>query len=180
MWTDGYEYEKHGPEMTHRMWLVVLASAPAKLRRVDWFAELGPIPHELEKDDYVAMVAWPNSHGLPPLLAATVAVSKLSRETATLRLRHRVSAIAGHEVTVAELGARLAVARGWTRERRADLIGRLRMITNTDFELIENALLSVALHYGPPAQRPAHRRPRTPGRRVLIAGRAANPRGSWR
>lgn len=48
------------------MWLVVLAAAPAKLRAVDWFGELSPIPHELETDDHVAIVAWPNSHGQPP------------------------------------------------------------------------------------------------------------------
>lgn len=162
--------------MTRRMWLVVLAAWPAKFRKVDWFAELGPIPHELEKGDHVAMVCWPSARDRMPTLAATVAVTKLSRETATLRLRHRVSTIAGHEVTIAALGARLAIARGWTPERRDELLGCLRLISDTDFELIEDALLTVALRHGPPARRPTHSRPRTPGRRALIAGHAANPR----
>lgn len=173
------KHGSHGRARTRRTWLVVLTAAPAELRRVEWFAELSPLPQELEENDHVALLSWPTSRGTPPFLAATVAVSKLLRETATLRLRHRVSAIAGHEVTVASLGARLAVARGWTRERRDDLIGCLQMITNADFELIESALLGVALRYGPPAGRPAHRIPRTPGRRALMAGEAANPRGRW-
>ena len=40
-------------------------------------------------------------------------------------------------------------------------------------ERIEAALLTLAHRYGPAPKPPAHRRPRTPGRRALIAGRAA-------
>lgn len=161
--------------MTRRSWLVVLADKPRQLKAVDWFSALGPLPHEVEQGDHVALVYWPVKG--TPSLAATVAVSKVSQGTNTLRLRHRVAAVDGHVVSVVSLGARLAIARGWTSDRRDDLIGGLRMIANADCELIERALLAVALRHGPPARRPAHRTPRTPGRRALIAARAANPRG---
>ncbi len=68
--------------MTRRMWLVVLAAWPISSRKVDWFAELGPIPYELEVGDRVAMVCWPSARGRSPTLAATVAVTKLSRARA--------------------------------------------------------------------------------------------------
>ena len=163
--------------MTRRNWLVVLADRPAQLKAVDWFSALSPLPYELEQGDHLALVYWPMNG--TPSLAATVALSKVSQDTHTLRLRHRVAVVDGHPVTVASLGARLAIARGWTGDRREELIGGLRMITSNDFELIEQALLAVALRHGPSARRPAHRTPRTPGRRALIAGRAANPRGPW-
>jgi len=159
--------------MTGRTWLLVIEIAP-DLRDHDWFAELRPVPDELATHDRIAFVSWPD-RGVErrPMLAGTVSVSKLSRESRTLRLRHRVSPVAGHEIAVSSLGPRLAAARGWITARRSDLLGVARLVAESDFALIEGALLETAHAFGPPPKRPAHRIPRTPGRRALIAGRAS-------
>ncbi len=160
--------------MSGRTWLLVTEIASPDLRDHDWFAELRPVPDELTPHDRIAIVSWP-ARGVDrrPILAGTASVTKLSRETRMLRLRHRVSPVADHPIAVTSLGSRLAVSRGWTAERRSELIGAARLITESDFALIEGALLDTAYAFGPPPRRPAHRRPRTPGRRALIAGRAS-------
>lgn len=159
--------------MTGRTWIVVTGSAAPSLRERDWFAELRPIPDELAPRDRIAIVSWPE-RGIDrrPVLSVTATVTKLDRDAQLLRLRHRVSAVPGHEITLTSLGARLAAVRGWSVQRRSDLLGAPRLISGADFTLIEDALLAVAHEFGPPAKRPAHRRPRTPGRRALHAARA--------
>jgi hypothetical protein len=159
--------------VTGRTWLVVTATTSPSLRERDWFAELRPIPDELASRDRMAIVSWPE-RGIDrrPVLLATATVTKLARDAHLLRLRHRVSAVPGHEIAVASLGTRLAAARGWSAQRRSDLLGAPRLISGTDFKLIDDALLAVAHEFGPPPKRPAHRRPRTPGRRALHATRA--------
>ena len=159
--------------MDRRWWLVVRADPPGALRNLDWFTALGPIPDELQVGDRIGMICWPARPDRPPFLAATVSVSKLSRETGSLRLRHRVASIDGHEVMLTSLGTRLAAARGWTAPRRDELLDLLHLVPERDLELIEAALLTAAHRFGPPPRRPTHAQPRTPGRRALLAGRAS-------
>jgi hypothetical protein len=160
--------------MTGRTWLLVTAATAPSLPEHDWFAELQPVPDELAVRDRLAIVSWPD-RGVDrrPVLAGTAIVTKLSRETRLLRLRHRVSPVPGHEIAVSALGTRLTAARGWSSKRRPDVLGGPRLIGEQDFALMEDALLEAAHAFGPSAKRPTHRRPRTPGRRVLIAGRAS-------
>jgi hypothetical protein len=157
--------------MTPRTWLLVTQEASPEFRDHDWFAERSPVPDELASRDRIAIVSW-RARG-QPMLAATASVWRLSRETRTLRLRHRVSSVPGHEIAVAALGSRLAFARGWTAERRTELIAEMCLIGEHDFALIEETLLAAAHAFGPPPKRPAHRRPRAPGRRAMLAGRAS-------
>lgn len=96
----------------------------------------------------------------------------LSDDGETLNLRHRVVAPAHHPVLLGALPM-LRVAAGWTHERLGALRDGAVRCSAHEFERVEEALLQVALRFGPPAKRPAHRRPRTPGRRALIAGRSA-------
>lgn len=88
-----------------------------------------------------------------------------------LEIRHRVVAPAGHEPALAGLHPRIAA--GWTDDRVAALIGTAIPIPPADHERIEAAVREQALAYGPEPSRPAHRMPRTPGRRRLIAPRIA-------
>jgi hypothetical protein len=96
----------------------------------------------------------------------------LGDDGAALRLRHRVLAPPAYTVPLRTLPS-LRVSAGWTRARLGVLRGGMVRCTIRDAERIEAALLAVARAHGPRARRPAHRRPRTPGRRALIAGRAA-------
>lgn len=88
-----------------------------------------------------------------------------------LEIRHRVIAPLGHEPSLATIHPRIAA--GWTDERVAALIGRAIPVPPADHERIEAAVRDEALAYGPEPSRPAHRTPRTPGRRRLIAPRIA-------
>lgn len=158
--------------MTHagarrRAWLAVVANDATPGCACE-----PPLPRDLAPGDRVAVVGWP-ARGAGPRLSRTATVRSASSDTGALALRRRVLAIAGHEIPLRSLGTRLAVARGWTRERRDELVGTLQAISDRDFALVEDALLDVARAYGPKATRPAHRRPRTPGRRALSAGRAS-------
>jgi len=95
-----------------------------------------------------------------------------SADLGALTLRHRVVAPKGHAVPLDSLPA-LRVSAGWTHARLGALRTEAVRCTERDFERVEGALLQAALRFGPGPKRPAHRRPRTPGRRALIAGRAA-------
>jgi hypothetical protein len=96
----------------------------------------------------------------------------LSDEGSRLRLRHRVLAPAPHRVAPRDLPS-LRVSAGWTNALLGSLRGTVVRCTGRDLERVEAALLALARRHGPAPKRPAHRRPRTPGRRALIAGRAA-------
>ena len=89
-----------------------------------------------------------------------------------LTLRHRVVAPTGHTVPLRALPA-LRVTAGWTHAGLGAMRTSAVRCARRDFERVEAALLRAALRFGPGPKRPAHRRPRTPGRRALIAGRAA-------
>lgn len=160
--------------MTGRAWLVVMADRAPASTRSSRSVELRPIPDELALRDRVALICWPD-RGVDrePVLAGTATVTRIFFETGVVRLRHRVSPVRGHGIPVASLGPRLAAARGWTIARRPDLLDAPRLIGERDFDVIEGALLATARAFGPPARRPAHARPRTPGRRALTVGRMA-------
>lgn len=111
-----------------------------------------------------------------PLFAAEAAfvgtAAVLGDDGSRLRLRHRVLAPAPHRVAPRDLPS-LRVSAGWTNALLGSLRGSVVRCSSRDLERVEAALLTLAHRYGPAPKRPAHRRPRTPGRRVLIAGRAA-------
>jgi hypothetical protein len=92
-----------------------------------------------------------------------------------LRIRHRFVAPTGYEPTLLSLGL-LKVGVSWTHPVLGGLIGAFLPMSHEDHERIEAALRAAALEHGPAPKRPAHRRPRTPGRRALGEGRAAWPR----
>jgi hypothetical protein len=101
-----------------------------------------------------------------------------------LRIRHRFVAPAGHEPGLTSVGL-LRIAVSWTHQVLGGLVGAFLPMTEADHGRIEKALRDAALAFGPAPSRPAHRRPRTPGRRALIEGRAAwrpvtVPRGTGR
>jgi hypothetical protein len=102
-------------------------------------------------------------------------VDVLADDGAALKLRHRVLAPLAKEVALRTLPS-LRVSAGWTHAKLGALRGEVVLCTVRDAERIEAALLAVARAYGPRVKRPAHRQPRTPGRRALGAGRAAGGR----
>jgi hypothetical protein len=142
---------------------------------------LGPRAGELELErdaadrphagDRVGILAV---HG--PLFAAAAAfvgtADVIGDDGSRLRLRHRVLAPAPHRVATSDLPS-LRVSAGWTNALLGSLRGTVVRCSDRDLERVEAALLALAHRYGPASKRPAHRRPRTPGRRALIAGRAA-------
>lgn len=160
--------------MSARYWLSVRETLIGAVGHTDWYDECAPIPEELAPHDRIAIVGWPD-RGLIrwPVLAATLSVTAIDSAARKLRLRRRVVAIAGHEISIAALDAGVAATRNWTSQKRPQLLHVLRLIDERDFQRIEEALLEVAHRYGPPPKRPQHSRPRTPGRRALIAGRAS-------
>ena len=94
----------------------------------------------------------------------------------SLAMRHRVLAPQGHTTALAALRP-LRCSAGWTHDALGALRGSVVRSSAGDHRRIEAALLADARAYGPAPKRPRHRRPRTPGRRALLAGRAA---AGWR
>ncbi len=94
-----------------------------------------------------------------------------------LELRHRFVAPDRHDVPLASV-PHLLVSHGWTDERLGALMGLVVPLGARDYKAIEVALRGVALAYGPEPSRPAHRLPRTPGRRRLITARLMNRKPS--
>lgn len=160
--------------MNTRYWLSIREDLIGDFAHTDWYDELAPVPEEFAARDRIAVVAWPDRGPIRrPVLAATASVTAIDGGARRLRLRRRVTLIAGHEISVTSLGARLAATRGWTSARRSELVSVLHLIDERDFQQIEEALLDVAHRFGPPPKRRLHSQPRTPGRRALIAGRAS-------
>ena len=87
-----------------------------------------------------------------------------------LAIRHRFVAPPGHEPALADV-AHLHASVAWTDERLAALIGGILPLSTEDGGRIERVVRERALSFGPPAMRPPHRRPRTPGRRALLSAR---------
>ena len=160
--------------MSGRAWLIVVADRAPAIGPRDTSIEVEPIPDELAVRDRMALVSWPgDGTDRRPMLAGTATVTRISAGTHTVRLRHRVSPVGAHRISVASLGPRLAFARGWHLARRAELLDSPRLIDERDFTYLEAALLETARTFGPPAKRPAHAKPQAPGRRALMVGRLA-------
>lgn len=105
--------------------------------------------------------------------AETAVVTKITGEhPLRLRLRHSVDAPAGTTLPYTWFSPALGCAMSWTDERLDDLIESFVPIDEKNYVRIEDALRSLALQHGPRPSRPAHRRPRTPGRRKLVAAKA--------
>lgn len=108
----------------------------------------------------------------PDFVARAVALGTAEvREDAgeAILIRHRVVSPAGHEPSLAQL--RLRIAAGWTDARLGELVGAAIPLPAADLERIEAAVREQALAHGPAPSRPAHRMPRTPGRRALASAR---------
>lgn len=99
------------------------------------------------------------------------------RLTPRLTAKHTVTLPPAHPLPLRSFAPALTIALGWTDARLDDLVGSCVALGARDAARIEAEMLVLARRFGPPAARPAHRRPRTPGRRALIAGQAA-ARGS--
>lgn len=160
--------------MTKKWWVAVLdpAGSVAALRE-----ELHEIPLPRESDrplpgpgDRVAVLTLPNAVFVGLATAGRLRPSG----RAVLRLHERIRAPLGHEVDPFTLRPRPACTARWTRERLSDMTGTFTAIAHRDGLRIESAILAQALAHGPTPKRPAHDRPRTPGRRALMEGRAAS------
>lgn len=102
--------------------------------------------------------------------AVVLGTADVREETAdAIVIRHRVVSPAGHEPTLAQLHLRIAA--GWTDARLGALVATAIPLPPTDHERIEAAVREQALAHGPAPSRPAHRMPRTPGRRALVSAR---------
>ncbi len=160
---------------TRRHWLVITGEIAARdLARADWrtyplASAIAPRPARGDR------VAFLRTHRREYVKAAVlIGTADVHADAGNdLELRHRFVAPGGHEVPIASL-PHLRVSHGWTDERLAALMGMVVPLNAQDYAAIEAALRSVALAYGPAPSRPAHRMPRTPGRRRLVAARLLN------
>ena len=160
-------------DVTTQWWLAVLSpSDTAAALRTDLHEiPLGPAAGELPvPGDHVIVLALPAC----VFIAAATAARLRPDGRPVLHLRKRVRAPVGHAVEAFALRPVPVCVAAWTRERLADMAGTFTRITHHDATRIEAALLTQAHAYGPAPTRPAHTRPRTPGRRALMEGRAAS------
>lgn len=152
-------------------WLVIVGEVVAKdLERADW-RRLPLAPSGDRRPAPGDRIAVLRTHR-PAYVASAVLIgtADVRRDLGdALELRHRVVAPTAHEPSLAAL--RLRVAAGWTHARLGELLGLAIPLEDEDHERAERALLEEAHAFGPAPSRPAHRRPRTPGRRALLVGR---------
>jgi hypothetical protein len=157
--------------MDTHCWLLIVGDVAARdLAREKWHrivvadgAEALPLPG--------ARLAVLRTHR-PDFVARTVVLGTAvvtDRVGQTLEIRHRFVAPAGYEPPLTAVHPRIAA--GWTDERVGALVGTALPIPSSDHERIEAAVREQALAHGPEPSRPAHRMPRTPGRRRLIGAR---------
>lgn len=155
----------------HAAWLVVIGDIAARdVARADWRR----IPLAPSGDGRPApgdRIAVLRTHRPAYVQSAVlIGTADVRRDLGdALEVRHRVVAPTGHEPTLTVLG--LHVATSWTHERLGGLLGSAIPLDVADHDRIERALLDEAHAFGPAPSRPAHRRPRTPGRRALLVGR---------
>lgn len=164
---------------TRRHWLIVTSEIAARdLARADWrsYPLARAITPRPARADRVAMLRTHRREYLRN--AAFVGTADVHADTGNeLELRHRFVAPAGHEVRLGSI-AHLLISHGWTDERLVALMGIVVPLSAADYDRIEAALRDAALAYGPGPSRPAHRMPRTPGRRRLITARLLNRKPS--
>lgn len=157
--------------MQKQGWIAVLGAAASivavrsELREVPLDASGGSLP---KPGDRVAVLS------LPAFTLVGMGTVGRVREGGILHLRDRIRAPAGHAVDPYAMRPLPAFAADRTREALAGLAGRALQLGDHDSVRIGAVIRAQALSYGPAPSRPAHDRPRTPGRRALIAGRAAS------
>ena len=160
--TVGAEVTKAVPPTARaRQFLVAILGRPG--------AALPPGP--VAGDRLALLVIRSRSCPTGPAFVGTTQVTKL--DDGVPRLRHRVNAPEGHAVPLRSFAPPLGVSTAWTDARLTALAGTCVRLTERELARVEEALLERAHEFGPPPKRPQHTRPRTPGRRALIAGRAA-------
>ena len=153
-----------------RSWLAIVGELASRdLARSGWrhlrvAADDRPVPGE--------RVAVLRTHRPDYATRARVIGTAEVREASSdgLMLRHRFVAPEGHEPSPREI-AHLHASVAWTDARVEALVGSVRPIGAEDFARIERVVRERALAFGPPAKRPQHRRPRTPGRRAILSAR---------
>lgn len=164
---------------TRRHWLLITSEIGARdIARAQWRAyplASAIAPRPVAGDRVAVLRTHRRSYVRSAVLIGTADVRGDSGNE--LELRHRFVAPAGHDVKLAAV-PHLTVSHGWTDERLGALMGLLVPLGAADYAAIEAALRIVALTYGPEASRPAHRLPRTPGRRRLITARLMNRKPS--
>lgn len=154
----------------HKVWLVVIGDGGARdLARSDWRRLiLAASDGRPAAGDRIAVL---RTHR-PAYVAAAVLIgtADVRRDLGdALELRHRVVAPLTHEPDLVSLHLRIGTV--WTHARLGALLGAAITLEQADYERIERALLDAAHAFGPPPSRPAHRRPRTPGRRAILVAR---------
>lgn len=164
-----------GPRPRPASWIAILdeearkAAVRAELREIalEPGTERSEIP---SPGDRVAILA------LPDLVLLGTAIAGRARPDGrpVLRLRDRIRAPEGHAVDPFAMRPRPACSAGWTRAGLRTMVGRYLGISALDADRIGSAVRARALAFGPPPTRPAHAKPRTPGRRALVEGRAAS------
>ncbi len=164
---------------TRHHWLLITSEIGARdLARAEWRAyplASAIAPRPAPGDRVAVLRTHRRAYVAAAVLIGTADVRGDSGNE--LELRHRFVAPGGHETPLAGV-PHLRVSHGWTDERLGALMGLVVPVGAADYEAIEAALRSVALAYGPEPSRPAHRLPRTPGRRRLIAARLMNRKPS--
>lgn len=159
--------------MDPHCWLLVVNDPTAReLARTEW-RHLTLAPSTDPRPAPGSCVAVIRTHR-PDFIARAVVLGTADVRATTsdaLELRHRVVAPSGHEPALAAL--RLRIAAGWTDERLGHLVGAALPLPPVDEERIEREVLDRAHAFGPAPARPAHHRPRTPGRRALVSARIA-------
>ena len=157
--------------VVHAAWLVIVGEVVARnLARADW-RRLPLAPSSDRRPAPGDRIAVLRTHR-PAYVAsaALIGTADVRRDLGdSLEVRHRVVAPTAHEPSL--VGLRLRVATSWTHARLGELLGHAIPLEDKDHERAELALLDEAHAFGPAPSRPAHRRPRTPGRRALLVGR---------
>lgn len=164
-----------GPRPRHASWIAIIddearkAAVRAELREVA--LEPGTPPSGIPSPgDHVAILALPDA----VLLATAIAGRVRPGGRPMLRLRDRVRVPEGHALDLFAMRPRPACSAGWTRAGLRTMAGWCVGISALDADRIAAAVRARALAFGPPPTRPAHAKPRTPGRRALLEGRAAS------
>lgn len=156
--------------MDRQYWIAVLGDGDLAYLRRHGMRELAIAATEIEPrpavGDRLAVL-----HRRCFVVTGTV-TKLLGEHPFRLRIRRKVCAPRGAHLPFAWFAPALACAIGWTDERLDDLVESFLPIGASDLARVEIALLALALRCGPAPKRPSHRRPRSPGRRRLVAALA--------
>ncbi len=156
------------------VWLAVVGeNAARRIARDGW--RVLPLIESSRRPapgDRIVVVLARRARPIATALVLGTADAREATDGADVRIRHRVTAPAGHEPRLTDIPALLRRV-GWTDDRLLALLGSLEEIVGADLERVEAAVRTAALAFGPAPKRAAHSRPRTPGRRRLAPARIA-------